>query len=124
MVTETSRVRYGGRLQTNRWQDWFLLVLAIWLFFSPWILNFGAGATNAGTGAAGSLANPAWDAWVLGVVLFVVALTGMGSPPAWQQWFGMILGVWIFIAPWVLGFAWRGLPAASWDHWIVGALVS
>ena len=32
-----------------------------------------------------------------------------------------MLGAWIFVAPWVLGFT--GLVRASWDHWIVGALI-
>ena len=33
----------------------------------------------------------------------------------------MILGAWIFVAPWALGFT--PLGRASWDHWIVGALI-
>jgi hypothetical protein len=41
----------------------------------------------------------------------------------WQEWVNLALGVWIFIAPWVLGFATGGYVAAAWDHWIIGALV-
>jgi hypothetical protein len=34
----------------------------------------------------------------------------------------LLLGAWIFFAPWILGFA--GFPAAAWDHWIVGAAIA
>ena len=32
-----------------------------------------------------------------------------------------MLSIWIFIAPWVLGFAM--LSGAAWDHWVVGVLI-
>ncbi len=112
--------------RTSRWQDWANLVLAIWLFISPWVLRFGAvqtaapGATGAGAPVAGA-GNAAWNAWVLGVVVFLVALSAIGRMEFWQERIAMLLGIWIFIAPWVLGFTARS--AASWDHWIVGALI-
>jgi len=37
------------------------------------------------------------------------------------EWVNAILGAWLFIAPWVLGFT--GTSAAAWSAWIVGALV-
>jgi hypothetical protein len=122
-----------GVQRTNRWQDWCNLVLAIWLFISPWVLVFsgGAPAPTAGTPGAGpGIAGPAattggdaaWNAWVLGVIVFLVALSAIGRMEFWQEWINLLLGAWIFVAPWALGFAGR-LPNASWDHWIVGALI-
>lgn len=107
----------------NRWQDGANVILAIWLFISPWVLQFAsAAAPNAGSAAANSrMGNAAWDAWVLGVIVFVVALSALGRMQFWQERLTLLLGIWIFIAPWVLGFV--GLPQASWDHWIVGALI-
>ena len=59
----------------------------------------------------------------LGTVVFLVALTAMGRRfVKGQEWLNLWLGVWIFVAPWVLGFAARASDAA-WDHWIVGVLV-
>jgi len=102
--------------RTTRWPDGANLILAAWLFISPWVLQF------AYTGASGGSV-AAWDAWVLGVVVFVVALSAMGQRFAkGQEWLNLALGVWIFIAPWVLAFAGGNSPAA-WDHWIVGVLV-
>jgi hypothetical protein len=48
-------------------------------------------------------------------------LSAIGSMQLWQEWLTLILGARIFAAPWALGFT--GLPAASLDHWIVGALI-
>lgn len=112
--------------RSNRWQDWLNLLLAIWLFFSPWILQFGGGASTAQPAvgnAAQMVPNAAWNAWVLGVIVFLVSLSAISRMELWQEWVNLILGAWIFIAPWVLGFAAGPHSAASWDHWIVGALI-
>jgi hypothetical protein len=102
----------------TRWQDPTNLVLAAWLFISPWVLGFAYNGVAAGAGTVA-----AWDAWVLGVVVFLVGLSAMGQRfVRGQEWVNLALGVWIFIAPWVLGFAYGGSDAA-WDHWIVGALI-
>lgn len=114
-MTYPNTTYYPAYDRTTRWPDGANLILAAWLFISPWVLQF------AYTGApGGSVA--AWDAWVLGVVVFVVALSAMGQRfVRGQEWLNLALGVWIFIAPWVLAFA--GNSPAAWDHWIVGVLV-
>jgi hypothetical protein len=106
--------------RASRFQDWANLILAVWLFISPWVLQFGAGSGAAG-GAPGSVSTAAWNAWVMGVLVFLAALSAVSRIEMWQEWLMLIFGVWIFIAPWALGFT--QLTAASWDHWIVGALV-
>lgn len=120
--------QYGGytyQMRYNRWQDWVNVVLAVWLFISPWVLQFGAstqvGPVGAVSGPMVAVSHAAWNAWVLGVIVFLVALSAIGSWEVWQEWWNLVLGAWIFVAPWALGFAF--LPRASWNHWIVGALV-
>lgn len=108
---------YAATTRSNKWQDWVNLVLAIWLFVSPWVLQFGQG--NGGAGGAVHAA--AWNAWILGVLVFLSALSAIGRMEFWQEWLNMIFGVWLFIAPWALGFA--GLRNAAWDSWIVGAAI-
>ena len=39
----------------------------------------------------------------------------------WQDWVNLILGVWLFISPWALGFS--GNATASWNAWIVGIAI-
>jgi hypothetical protein len=116
---------YGGGSQPRRWQDWANLVLAVWLFISPWVLSFAIGGMAVDTGGAPAtgamVAYAAWDAWVIGVVTAIVALWAMSQFARWQEWVGLVLGIWLFIAPWVLRFAGARNPA--WDHWIIGLLV-
>ena len=110
-----------------RWWDPANLVLAIWFFISPWVLQFGANAAVApptqGAHAVAEVSAAAWNAWVLSVIVFLVALSAMGRLARGQETINLLLGVWIFIAPWALGFAYGPYAAAAWDHWIIGALI-
>jgi hypothetical protein len=113
-------------VRENYWQDWANAILAVWLFISPWVLQFGTGAPAgtgdaAATGVLGSVHAAAWNAWVLGVVVFLVAISAISRMDFWQEYVNIVLSIWIFIAPWVLGFAL--LSGAAWDHWIVGVLI-
>ena len=118
-------IGYAAWRGRNRGQDWLVLILAIWLFVSPWVLRFGIGlasaANGAVTGPAVETSRAAWDAWILGIILFLVALSAVGRRSVRQEWIVLILGAWVFVAPWALGFT--PLRRASWDHWLVGALV-
>jgi hypothetical protein len=123
MATQYRSYAFQGR--ANRWQDWANLILAIWLFISPWVLQFVGAAQVAPAGVVNgpsvAVGHAAWNAWVLGVIVFLVALSAIGSWEVWQEWWNLVLGAWIFVAPWALGFV--GLPRANWDHWFVGAVI-
>jgi hypothetical protein len=80
-----------------------------------------AGGANPAFNVAAEVSRAAWNAWVIGVILFLLMLSAVGQVAASQEWFALILGAWTFVAPWILGFVLLG--RASWDHWIVGALV-
>jgi hypothetical protein len=91
--------QYGGytlQSRTYRWQDWAILVLAIWLFVSPWVLQFGAGALASPAGTANgptvAVSHAGWDAWVLGIIVFLVAVSAIGSIQVWQEYWNLILG--------------------------------
>jgi hypothetical protein len=126
-MTYQSGQPYSGR--SNRWQDWTTLVLAIWLFISPWVLQFGSGVPTSpvtagpGGGPIAVVSNAAWNAWVLGVIVFLISLSAISRMEFWQEQINVLLGAWIFAAPWALGFAGGNYAAAAWDHWIVGALI-
>lgn len=117
-MTYQNRSYHHAYGRGTRWQDGANMVLAIWLFISPWVLQF------AYTGAAGGSAGiAAWNAWVLGVIVFLVSLSAMGQRfVRGQEWANLVLGIWIFVAPWVLAFA-ADNSNPAWDHWIVGALI-
>lgn len=97
-------------MTSKRWQDWVLIIGGVWLFVAPWALG------------TSSDVNSSWNAWTVGVL---VAGTGWWSltKPAdkTSEWLQGLFGVWLFVAPWVLGFS--ALTAASANAWIVGASI-
>jgi hypothetical protein len=46
--------------RSNQWQDWLNLLLAVWLFVSPWVLGF--------TTADGGTSVAAWNTCVVAIV--------------------------------------------------------
>lgn len=100
----------------TKWQDWGVLVLGILLLVAPWI--FGTATTHALI---------AWNAGIVGVALVASTLWAFAqasvSATEWGYiaWFQLILGVWLIIAPWLLGFA--AIGTAAWTAWIVGIFV-
>jgi hypothetical protein len=96
-------------MATKRWQDWVNLVLGLWLFVSPWALQY-AGSTAA------------WNAYVMGAGIVVFAAVAAYVPRAWEEVINAVLGVGLVISPFVLGFAGTTVPAV---HTIaIGVLVT
>jgi hypothetical protein len=91
------------------WPNWLTLALAVWLFISPWIIA----APAAGTWA--------WNAWVIGVLVAISSIIALSQVAQWEEWVNLVLGVWLFLSPWILGFT--GIASAAEDAFIVGALV-
>ena len=93
----------------HRWQDWAAVVLGVILFLTPFFSGVGLNMP------------PAWTDYVGGALLFIVGLVNLYSPAMdGGQWTEVVLGVLVFISPWVLGFS--GLMLMAWSAWIVGAL--
>jgi hypothetical protein len=89
--------------------SWVNLVLGIWFLFAPWAMQF------AGAAAANSI--------VFGFLVLVVAAASLSVEPqnhTWA-WMNLVLGAWVFISPWAVGFAF--LPAAFWNSFVVGTAI-
>ena len=59
---------------------------------------------------------------VVGIIIALAALVALFQVMAWEEWANVVLGVWLVISPWVLGFS--GLGAAMWNAVIVGIVVA
>ena len=79
-------------ISARRWQDWANLVLGAWLLASPWALRY-TGSTAA------------WNAYALGAGIVVFALIAAYMPKAWEEIINMLLGVWLVVSPFALGFS-------------------
>lgn len=108
-----------SRWQTGRWQDWVNLFLGAWVFISGWVFSHGYYGyyNNRGAGANG------WNAWITGAIIFFVAAWAITAPRNMlAEMINIFAGLWLFISPWVLGFAGHN-TGASWNDWVVGAIV-
>lgn len=91
----------------QRWEDWINLILGVWLFFSPWLLNYTSTAVT-------------WNAYIIGVAFVVFTIWALSIPKPWEEWTNTALSLWLIISPWVLG---AETQAAIWNSVIVGILV-
>lgn len=82
---------------TTRTLSWIIVLLGIWEFVSPFVLGF----TNLGSATL--------NAYIVGVLLvifgLIAALTGRPGVAMTFSWLNALLGLWLIIAPFVLGFA-------------------
>ena len=93
----------------KRWQDWLTVVVGVLLFVAPFI--FGAGAGTPAT----------LTAYIGGVLLVIAGVWSLSSPSNQAaEWAAVVVGVLVFIAPWVIGFT--SLTPIAWSAWIAGLL--
>jgi hypothetical protein len=67
------------------------LILGAILFLSPWIFGFDAG-------------RPSQNAYVIGIVITVLAIAALAAFAVWEEWLNLIVGLWTLVSPWVLNF--------------------
>ncbi len=70
-------------MQDSLWEDWVNAALGVWLFFSP---MFGIGTPDGAM---------AWNAYICGVAITVVAVAGIASPQRYAQAVNLVLGLWV-----------------------------
>ncbi|MFL6623249.1 MAG: SPW repeat protein [Sulfurifustis sp.] len=100
-------------MRTQRWQDWVMLVLGIWLFLSPFWL----------TGYASTQSVAAWNSYVFGVLVAGFAWAALANQRRWEEWVELVLGIWLIISPFVLGF-YRAEYGAAWNQIVLGVLIA
>lgn len=96
--------------QVKHWQDPVNAICGAWLILSPWALGF------AGTTAA------AWNFVVAGVLLVATALGAIFLPRLWEEWTETVIGLWVVVSPWLVGFA-AASDAAKADAILSGLVI-
>lgn len=71
--------------------DLYNLVLAALLFVSPWIFAF--------TNRTGKL-----DVWLTSAAIVAISVGAMFAYANWAEWANLLLGLWLVVSPWLLGF--------------------
>ncbi|EPC03123.1 hypothetical protein L861_22700 [Litchfieldella anticariensis FP35 = DSM 16096] len=98
------------QLKTH-WRDWLMLLFGVWLVISPFVF----GHAEAGAGAV------VWNPVLVGVAVVVFAIAVLRKTQEWEEWILLALGVWMILAPFLLGYA--GIVEAMWNSVIIGLLV-
>ena len=101
--------RHSGQVQLASGFD---VLAGFWLAFSPWVLGFSA---SHPTGR--------WNDLILGIAIGVFALFSgaVALRVAWLSWLNALLGAWVMVSPWVLGF--HTSEAAVWNNILLGLAV-
>jgi hypothetical protein len=94
--------------KNERTCDVLNLLLGAFLFLSPWIFGFDSGMQTQ-------------NAVICGIIIAALSIAALSAFTEWEEWLNLIVGLWVFVSPWVLGFA--GTTAAT-VHLIIGILVA
>jgi hypothetical protein len=124
-MAEQWSTTFRNRLPHADWQDWAILVLAAWLFISPWVFPYGeANLPGMSPGEASEVSvYPAAAARILAVVLAVLAFSGLFRWLRVEKWLALIIGIFILLAPWAFGVTGGEHEIAVANEVVVGALV-
>jgi hypothetical protein len=68
------------------------LILGVWLFVSPWVYG--------GFESSGAL-----NSWIVGALIVMLAAIRFGNAPVPLRLVSALLGVWVFVSPWVFRYA-------------------
>jgi hypothetical protein len=72
--------------------DFYNLLLALVLFVSPWLFAL-------------QNATARLDLWVSGALIAAISLGAIAAYANWEEWTNLLLGAWLVVSPWVVGFA-------------------
>ena len=80
----------------RRWRrestlDLYNLVLATLLLVSPWLFTLTDPTAKV-------------DLWLSSVAVLVISLTAILAFARWEEWANLLLGIWLVVSPWILGF--------------------
>lgn len=88
-------------LRTSGWRrqwrsesvmDIYNLVLAAFLFVSPWLFAY-------------AQRNARIDIWLSSAAVALTAIAAILAYANWKEWLNVLLGAWLVVSPWLLGFA-------------------
>jgi hypothetical protein len=86
----------GKMFSMSRWRresvlDLYSLMAGIFLFASPWLFVF-------------TSENARIDIWVTSALVAGTSIIAIVMFSNWEEWLNLLLGLWLIVSPWALGF--------------------
>lgn len=100
-------------MSNQRWQDWVTALAGLWLLASPFLLP--AMGSAALTGLA------FWNQIIFGIAILALGLAALYAYRVWEEPVDAILGLWVIVSPWVLGFG--DVTAFAYTNVVAGLVV-
>ena len=71
--------------------DIYNLALGAFLFVAPWLFSYAYESARA-------------DDWVSSVIVVASSIAALLAFAEWEEWIGLVVGLWVLASPWLLGF--------------------
>lgn len=71
--------------------DVYTLALGVFLFVAPWLFSYAYESART-------------DDWVSSAIVVAISLAALVAFREWEEWVGIIVGLWVLASPWLLGF--------------------
>lgn len=71
--------------------DCYEVAFGLFLFVSPWLFAYVSEMVRI-------------EVWAAGAVIVAISIAAIVAFSDWEEWVNLVLGVWLVISPWVLGF--------------------
>lgn len=71
--------------------DIYNLALGAFLFVAPWLFSYAYESARA-------------DDWVSSVIVVASSIAALAAFAEWEEWIGLVVGLWVLASPWLLGF--------------------
>ncbi|KAA9006701.1 SPW repeat protein [Histidinibacterium aquaticum] len=101
-------------MERMHWQDAVTLLAGIVLIAALFVMN-----VTMPEGASSTIVT--WNFVLIGFATVATAVGALYAFQAWEEWVAAILGVWMIVSPWALGFA--SAPSLMWLAVICGAVI-
>ena len=71
--------------------DVYNLALGGFLFVAPWLFSYAYESAKA-------------DDWLSSATVVASSIAALVAFAEWEEWVGIIVGLWVLVSPWLLGF--------------------
>jgi hypothetical protein len=106
---------FGSLQQHRTWEDWCGMLVGVLIVLTPWF------PTQEGEVPEAARSVVILNTVMVGIIVFGLAQLEYVSLQRWEQVAGIIAGLWLILAPYVLGYHSEGL--LRFYHSAFGALV-